>query len=364
MDLFDWKFYLDKYPDLRINGVHTEEDAIYHWKTRGKSEGRKCYNTPCFNLDYFTSLPKYIFADHGIDTKTYSGANINDVNIQSILSPYVNNHFCLGHDLHISRIIVFDLLNKNIINNNDTLIVTKDRQVFYNNLFKNIITFTEFIEKVNNNEIHINNFIFLPSVVNDLLYGRPNTELMKFNYNINNNDYWNDKMIENITTFNKCIFNNELNNIIKNKFIIFIIRSFDNIDIDSTYHNYIYNLRQHTLTKYKLILYCYKDIQFNKEHYDYIINNISEYMSLLIHTNCYFVIGEMSGLLEVSYFHHNNNLQILEFVNITYKKPLDYNLCNNTFKHSIMSNWNNKYIEPITHKLFENFKNILETIEF
>lgn len=309
----------------------------------------------------------YIFADHGIDKKSYSSVNIQDKYIQSIILPYVYDHFCLGHDLHISRIIVFDLLNKNIINNNDTLIVTKDRQEFYNNLFKNIITFTEFIEKINNNEISIdiNNFIFLPSVVTDLLYGRSNTELMRINYNVHNNDYWNDKMIKNITTFNKCIFNEELNRIIKDKFIIFIIRSFDHLHIDSNYHNYIYNLRQNTLTKYKLILYCYKDIEFNKENYDYIINNVSEYMSLLTDSNCYFVIGEMSGLLEVSYFHHNNNLQILEFLNNTYNKPLDYILFNNnTFKNSIMSNWNNKYIEPINHKLFENFKNILETIEF
>ena len=61
MDLFDWKFYLDKYPDLRINGVHTESQAIHHWNTCGKREGIKFYNTPYFNPDYFTSLAKYNF---------------------------------------------------------------------------------------------------------------------------------------------------------------------------------------------------------------------------------------------------------------------------------------------------------------
>ena len=28
---FDWKFYLDFYPDLRMNGIHTEEQAKYHF---------------------------------------------------------------------------------------------------------------------------------------------------------------------------------------------------------------------------------------------------------------------------------------------------------------------------------------------
>ena len=48
MDLFDWNFYLNEYPDLRKNGVHTKEQAIHHWNTCGKSEGRKCYNVTTF----------------------------------------------------------------------------------------------------------------------------------------------------------------------------------------------------------------------------------------------------------------------------------------------------------------------------
>lgn len=44
MDLFDWKFYLDEYSDLRINGVHTEQQAIHHFNTCGKIEGRRGYN--------------------------------------------------------------------------------------------------------------------------------------------------------------------------------------------------------------------------------------------------------------------------------------------------------------------------------
>ena len=40
---FDWQYYLDNYPDLRHNGVHTKEQAISHWNTYGKHEGRITY---------------------------------------------------------------------------------------------------------------------------------------------------------------------------------------------------------------------------------------------------------------------------------------------------------------------------------
>ena len=40
---FDWKFYLDTYPDLRKNGVHTEQQAINHWNDYGKQEERTCH---------------------------------------------------------------------------------------------------------------------------------------------------------------------------------------------------------------------------------------------------------------------------------------------------------------------------------
>ena len=38
---FDWKLYLDKYPDLRANGIHSNEQALQHWNNHGKKEGRQ-----------------------------------------------------------------------------------------------------------------------------------------------------------------------------------------------------------------------------------------------------------------------------------------------------------------------------------
>ena len=40
MIIFDWQYYLNLYPDLRINGVHTKEEAINHWINYGFNEGK------------------------------------------------------------------------------------------------------------------------------------------------------------------------------------------------------------------------------------------------------------------------------------------------------------------------------------
>ena len=54
MDSFDWQYYLDKYPDLRANGVKTEQQAITHWKTYGEKEGRVSIRTPAlFDWQYY-----------------------------------------------------------------------------------------------------------------------------------------------------------------------------------------------------------------------------------------------------------------------------------------------------------------------
>ena len=36
---FDYKYYLETYPDLRHL---TKDQALHHWKVHGKNEGRKC----------------------------------------------------------------------------------------------------------------------------------------------------------------------------------------------------------------------------------------------------------------------------------------------------------------------------------
>lgn len=92
--LFDWKYYLDKYSDLRQNGVHTEQQALNHWYKYGKNEGRIPFNTKNIK-DILYCQP--IFAPN----LTLLNKNINSLNS---ISEYLTKHnlthesinFCFG----------------------------------------------------------------------------------------------------------------------------------------------------------------------------------------------------------------------------------------------------------------------------
>ncbi len=63
----------------------------------------------------------YIFADHGIFKNEFITTTNKYFN--SLCEGHVHYHFCLGHDLQLCRPIVFDLLNNNVINTNNSFIL-------------------------------------------------------------------------------------------------------------------------------------------------------------------------------------------------------------------------------------------------
>jgi len=310
----------------------------------------------------------FIFADHGIKKNDYNDIKqeINS-NILDIISGYIYPHFCFGHDLNVSRLIVFDMLNNNIINNKDILIVTDDRQFLYNQIFTNLINFKDFIKKYQNN-VNENNFIFLPPVVTDLVYWRKNNYLEKFNYDVYNKDYWNDKLVSNIKNINKFKFDSKLESITSQKFFIFIIRTLDHSHFifNPIYIDYLKKIID-VKGDLKLILYCAYLSDKYKIEADYTINNIHALVTLLQCKNCVYLIGETSGLMEVSYYYHHDNLKILQFPLNHQQLPLYNNkwLGNDDFKDNIgnMKGWNRKYISPINHNFYYSFNEIINDIQ-
>jgi len=47
---FNWQYYLEKYPDLKIKGIINKELAYHHWSNYGKIEGRQ--GVPGSNIEY------------------------------------------------------------------------------------------------------------------------------------------------------------------------------------------------------------------------------------------------------------------------------------------------------------------------
>jgi lipopolysaccharide biosynthesis glycosyltransferase len=75
---FDWKYYLDTYPDLRTNVVHTEQQAIQHFNTFGRKEGRVAIKIPQdFDWTYYLD--------------TYPDLRANGINTEQ----QAKQHFCL-----------------------------------------------------------------------------------------------------------------------------------------------------------------------------------------------------------------------------------------------------------------------------
>jgi hypothetical protein len=67
---------------------------------------------------------------------------------------YHSGFSALGHEIHLSRYILCDMLNKNFITKNDTIVTLNiDRKFLYSNLFENIISCDEFINDTNEKKI-------------------------------------------------------------------------------------------------------------------------------------------------------------------------------------------------------------------
>jgi hypothetical protein len=62
MDIFNWQYYLNLYPELKAAGINTPQAALNHWILFGINEGRKCYenlnDVNNFYWQYYLSLYK------------------------------------------------------------------------------------------------------------------------------------------------------------------------------------------------------------------------------------------------------------------------------------------------------------------
>jgi hypothetical protein len=54
---FDWRFYVNKYPDLRKAGINTEAKALAHWNKHGINEKRICADPSHPAILYISNSP-------------------------------------------------------------------------------------------------------------------------------------------------------------------------------------------------------------------------------------------------------------------------------------------------------------------
>ena len=262
-----------------------------------------------------------------------------------ILSKQVNSchsgNNALGHELHISRFILCDMLNRSLVNKSDTIVtVNGDRFFLYTLLFDTVIEFNDFIKKnVNKNDIlDLTLFSNPPSFcINDI-----NNFTNKIGYPIG-------KYINNMEPFirnfdhilNKINYIN-INNELCNKPFYIIHHRFDKynkkMSLNQEYTRKLVHIMRNLFMNYNIIIFTSDNALIINESNVKFVNKLELYASLLHNKNCKGIISEWSGGGQLSHYCHNNDV-FYYFSNYE-----ENNYCNSKDTYLQEANNNNLYL--------------------
>ena len=218
-------------------------------------------------------------------------------------------HTCsnaLGHEIHITRFILFDLFQKNIINS-DYIIVTlyEDRFFLYDNIFKNVITWNDF--KNNNHQdkdildlTHYSAVWTRYEIIPKFIQLGYNFDLFDRTENFKN-------LINNLN-FYDLNTNSLYSDIIKHKFILIHVRTnIINISKDNSSDllKIINKIREKSSKK--IVVFSVESLNINLPDV-YFINNLKVYASFLKNENCKLFISEWSGGGQLSQYCYNGKI--------------------------------------------------------
>ncbi len=209
----------------------------------------------------------------------------------------------LGHEIFFTRKIVLILLSNNLIKD-EYIIVTayNDRKCLYSNIFKNVITFNEFIAHnslLNENVIDLCPYLLSLFAVEEKILkeiGAPNGKTISClkKLGLNEENLCDNKIFQNCNTetlnnlccnINFIDLNNTIfKNIIQSDFIIIHIRP------TTKYLDYIYNL----IDNFGIKAVIFTQLSNIPDKYLH-TSDLQIYASLLNNNNCKFFMSEWSG---------------------------------------------------------------------
>ena len=271
-----------------------------------------------------------------------------------ILSKYSDKHDyvnALGHEIHISRYILYDLLQKNIINNDVNIVtISQDRFFLYDNIFTKIYKWSDYENIAKNNNIKkidlsFYSYVSTQNIIID--------ELKELNYTFDSFEKTN-KFIDYINNINIINLNEEekYKLIIENDFFIIHIR-FKNDN--SKLLKILNKIREYTNNT--IIIFCSSNIILEYENI-IIINNLQYYASFLSNKNCKLLITEWSGGGQLSqycfnskiiYYFDNYESHNYELNYIEYQKTA--NISNNIF-----NSWDFKSTTLCDREYYKSFE--------
>ena len=267
-----------------------------------------------------------------------------------------NNRLCLGHEIHMSRILLIDMLIQNKISTQDTIVTLNDRIFLYKNIFHSCITYQEY-KKMNIQEYNIINLIYItgtifPVQANNILNFYGHKTLDKFYTPITK------QLLNNIDYCNIDMFDNKDYIIIHHRYdcdinILFKILSKIN-ETRVNIHIVIFNNNLEDLKKQTTIKQ-YTNLFF--------IDNLQVYASYLNHPKCKLLISEFSGGGQLSHYCYDG---IVMYYFYTYN---DYSHIGNETKFlnasmetDMFQYWDFKNTRNIKILFFYNSDNLLENL--
>lgn len=262
-----------------------------------------------------------------------------------ILSKQINNHHsgnnALGHELHISRFILCDMLNRSLINESVTIVtVSAERFFLYSLIFNNVITFDKFTHKnINNNDI-----------IDLTLFSNPPSFCDNDITNLKNKTgYLIEPYIKNVQPFirnfdhilNKINYVN-INSDLCDKPFYIIHHRFDKynykMSLNQDYTKKLVHIMRNLFVNYNIIIFTSDNSLIINDPAVKFVHKLELYASLLNHEECKGIISEWSGGGQLSHYCHNNNVYYY------FNNYEEQNYCNLKDKYAYEANNNNLYL--------------------
>jgi hypothetical protein len=250
----------------------------------------------------------------------------------SMTSPTHSEFNALGHEIHISRYILLDMLHQHYITYLDTIVTLyADRKFMYSVLFNNVITYDEFLVVLQISApiqtLNLCMLSYTPTITEDRLKQfedisnypiRTYIPEHIFNYcNLNkpavlarcehNFDYLLNHM--NYTDISQFAHHTQSKFIVIHHRVVTKNQPGHVIKDDSECDNILTRLINSVKHKYATIfVFINKEINHIQTENVIYINKLDIYASLLAHNNCNGIISEWSGGGQLSHYCHSNRV--------------------------------------------------------
>lgn len=282
-----------------------------------------------------------------------------------IVSKHCNGHSgknALGHEIHISRFILFDLLQKGLIDSNSIIVnLFRDRFFLYDKYFKNVITYNDY-EK--NKRAHIEE-IDLTQYSND--FRNDQIEVFK-NINYHYSHFQKTPFL--MTCLNNVNFHNLTSiDICKNKFILIHTRTRINGNENKNLNSLqmtidkIRSIKNVNIVVFSADLFSVDKLNIQKENIHF-TDNLQTYSSFLNNENCELFISEWSGGGQLSQYFYTGKI-IYYFDNYPshdYEKNyINFQNVANEF-NNIMNRWDFKNVTECERFYYKTLDQMLENL--